>query len=63
MTNLELFLGWLASIALAAVFMAVVLFVTRLVLARDRKEVDPMAWILAASLAGGSASLIALVIL
>lgn len=58
-----MFLESLASIVLAAAFIAAVLFVTRLVLVRARKDVDPMAWILTASLAGGSASLIALAIL
>ena len=56
-------LAWLASCAVAAVFLAVVLLATRAALARRSKNVNPAAVVLAASLVGGSVSLLALALL
>lgn len=56
-------LAWLASCAVAAVFLTAVLTATRAVLARRSKNVNPAAVVLAASVVGGSVSLLALALL
>jgi hypothetical protein len=56
-------LAWLASCALAAVFLAGVLLATRAALERRSKNVSPAALVLAASVVGGSMSLLALALL
>ena len=55
--------AWLASFAVAAAFLALVLLVTRAALTRVRGDVDPAAWVLAASVVGGSVSVLALALL
>lgn len=55
--------AWIASAAVAAVFLAAVLLVTRATLTRVRGTVDPAAWVLAASVVGGSVSVLALALL
>jgi hypothetical protein len=56
-------LTWLASCAVAAVFLALVLVATRAVLARKRGNVDPAALVLAASVVGACVSVLALALL
>ena len=56
-------LAWLASCVVAAVFLAGVLVATRAALARRSNTVKPAAVVLAASLVGGSMSLLALALL
>ena len=56
-------LAWLASCAVAAVFLAGVFLATRAALARRSKNVNPAAVVLAASVVGGSMSLLALALL
>jgi uncharacterized membrane protein len=56
-------LTWLASCAVAAVFLTGVLMATRAALARRSKKVNPAAVVLAASVVGGSMSLLALALL
>lgn len=55
--------AWLASVALALVFIAVVLLGTWLALRRRGQDVDPTAWVLVASLAAGSMSVLALALI
>ena len=56
-------LTWAASCAVAAAFLTAVLLFTRAALARRSKKVNPAAVVLAASLVGGSMSLLALALL
>lgn len=55
--------AWLISCAVAAVFLAGVFLATRAALARRSKNVNPAAVVLAASVVGGSVSLLALALL
>lgn len=55
--------AWLASCAVAAAVLALILVVTRATLTRIRGTVDPAAWVLAASVVGGSVSVLALALL
>jgi uncharacterized membrane protein len=56
-------LTWVASCGVAAAFLTAVLLFTRAMLARRRTHVNPAAVVLAASIVGGSMSLLALVLL
>jgi hypothetical protein len=56
-------LAWLASYAVVVVFLAGVLAATRAALVRMSKNVNPAAVVLAASVVGGSISLLALAVL
>ena len=53
----------LLSVTIALVFVAVVLLATRLVLSRRGAEIDAAAWILIASIAGGSISALTLALI
>ena len=53
----------LASVAIALAFIALVLLGTRLALHRRGQEVDTVAWVLVASIAGGSMSALALALI
>lgn len=55
--------AWLASAGLALAFIALVLLGTRAVLRRRSHDVDTVAWVLTASVAGGSMSALALALL
>jgi len=56
-------IAWLASVAIALGFIALVLLGTRLVLRRRGANIDTVAWILIASIAGGSMSALALALI
>lgn len=55
--------SWLASVAIALAFIAVVLLGTRLALRRRGQDVDTVAWVLVASLAGASMSALTLALI
>lgn len=52
-----------ASVAIALAFIALVLLGTRVALRRRGEDVDTVAWVLVASVAGGTVSAIALALL
>lgn len=54
---------WIASLGVAAAFLALVLLVTHAALTRVRGNVDPAAWVLTASVVGGSVSVLVLALL
>jgi len=56
-------LAWLAAIALAATFIALILLATRIGLNRSPEHVGPAEWVFTASVTGGSLSVLALLFL
>jgi hypothetical protein len=55
--------SWAASAGVALVFIGLVLLGTHMALRRRSADVDPIAWVLTASVAGGSMSVLALALL
>jgi hypothetical protein len=55
--------SWAASAGVALVFIGLVLLGTHMALRRRGARVDPVAWVLTASVAGGSMSVLALALL
>lgn len=55
--------SWAASVGVALVFIGLVLLGTHMALRRRGVEVDRVAWVLTASVAGGSVSVLALALL
>lgn len=55
--------AWLASLAIALAFIALVLLGTRLALRRRGHDVDTVAWVLVASITGGSMSALTLALI
>jgi hypothetical protein len=55
--------SWAASVGVALVFIGLVLLGTHMALRRRSADVDTVAWVLTASVAGGSMSALALAFL
>lgn len=56
-------IAWLASVAIALVFITLVLLATRLVLRRQDANIDTVAWILIASIAGATMAALTLALI
>ncbi len=56
-------LDWIAALVLAGVLIGAALLTTRVALGRRRDNINPVAWVLIASVAGGSMSATLLVLL